>query len=293
MPITDLSVYRDDRYPSCWIDDKSGYPDRIASFLKSKGLRVLNADQLRDFMINGINDGKAYDKLVVFSQDIVPVTVTEDYLANTTFREYLDAGGSVFWIGDIPLFYIGKQDKVIDHAWQRGSTLFMLGIVPVFADSPEKTVIITREGKKLGLNHRWSGRRPILNDSGVKVLAESEGLICYSYVEVPKPRQPSLTERITSALKRVKAEVAVPYIKGSFELEFHPPPEKPPEGKTARIVSPRAPAFHERNINAWMKNYSEAHPDSGFFRIWDYDPRHLTDAMLKELYDIVKRISEK
>lgn len=290
MPITNLAVYRDDRYPSAWIDDKTGYPDRITSFLKSEGFRTLDAGQLRDFMIDGIKQRNAQDKFVVFSQDIIPDTVFEDYSAAITFREYLDAGGSVLWGGDIPAFYIGKQGKVIDHAWQRGSPLFILGIVPIFTDSPEKAVMITRKGKKLGLNHRWSGRRPILKDSGVKVLAESEGLISYYYVEIPKPRQPSRWERFTSALKRVKTEVGVGPIKGSFELEFHPPPEKPPEEKAARKVSM---FFHERNINAWMKNYNDAYPHSGFFRIWDYGPRHLTDVMLKELYDIVKCISEK
>ena len=92
-----------------WIDERAGYPAKIAKFLhQKKGIRIVDAVALRDFMVEGIQQGNCSGKLVVFSQDVVPDTVIEDYYPNTTFREYLDAGGSVLWIGDIPLWYVGK-----------------------------------------------------------------------------------------------------------------------------------------------------------------------------------------
>jgi len=54
-------VYRDDRYPSSWISDRDGYPDRIAQYLRSKGLEVMNADELRKFMIDSIEKGNAHE----------------------------------------------------------------------------------------------------------------------------------------------------------------------------------------------------------------------------------------
>lgn len=289
MPITDLAVYRDPDYPSCWIDDKAGYPDRIASFLESKGLPLLNAIQLRRFMIGGIEHGNACNKLVVFSQDVVPDTVTEDYFANTTFREYLDAGGSILWIGDIPLFYIGKKGKVMDQAWRKGSPLFMLGVVPIFANAPEQAVTITSEGKNLGLKHRWSGIRPILEDSYVKAFAESESVISVYYVNIPEPRKLSWWDKFRAWVKRVKIGVKVFASELYTEFEFREPPKGPVYMSGGRVG---ANVFHGRYTNAWMINYNEAYPDSGFYRIWDYGPRLITDAMLKELYDIIRSISE-
>jgi len=92
-------VYHDDRYPSSWISDRDGYPDRITQYLRSKGLEVMNADELRKFMIDSIQKGNAHEKLVVFSQDVIPDTIAEEYWSNTTLREFLDPGGSILWIG--------------------------------------------------------------------------------------------------------------------------------------------------------------------------------------------------
>lgn len=290
MVITDLAVYRDPDFPSSWIDDKAGYPDKIATFLSGKGLRQLNSDQLRQFMVEGIKKRIATDKLVLFSQDIIPDTVTEDYFANTTIREYLDNGGSVLWIGDIPAFNIGKKGRQLDEAWKKGSPLFMLGVCPIFTESPKQAVTFTIEGRMLGLKERWSGRRPILKDLSIKILADSESYISQYYIDIPKPRVLSLRQRFTSRLKGIKAEGGVGPIKGSLGLEFYRPQEQPSEEKKDKMV-PRV--FHERNINAWMKNYNKTYPNSGLYRIWDYGPRHLTDAMLAELYDVVRSISKK
>lgn len=64
------------------------------------------------------------------------------------------------------------------------------------------------------------------------------------------------------------------------ELEFRAP-EKAAERMTL---------FYEKYPNAWIKNYNKTHPGTGFFRIWDYGPRHLTDEMLNELSKIIDAI---
>jgi hypothetical protein len=286
MTEVELVVYRDRKYPSVWIDDKAGYPDKISSFLEKKGFQKLNADQLRKFVVNSIHRREAHKKLIVFSQDVVPETIAEDYYANTIFREYLDTGGNVLWIGDIPLFYIGKKDGTLDQAWKKGSPLYMLGIVPIFTETPEQAVTITSEGRMLGLKHQWSGRRPVMMDSGMKILAKSESLISSYYINVPERKQLSFWERVTSKVKRVKVGVE----RMSFEVEFHPPPEKPSNKERSRAIKA---TFHQEQANAWMKNYNETYRNSGFFRIWDYGPRSLTGYMLEELYNIAIVISKR
>ena len=111
MAKTELVVYRDESYPSAWLEDRLGHPDRIASFLGKKGLVLKNASELRQFMKDGIKSNRCYDKLVVFSQDIVPDTIVENKTVGVTIREFLDSGGSILWMGDIPLFYLGKNQK--------------------------------------------------------------------------------------------------------------------------------------------------------------------------------------
>ena len=51
--------------------------------------------------------------------------------------------------------------------------------------------------------------------------------------------------------------------------------------------------FHETNINAWMKCYNDDYPTCGFYRIWDYEPRNLTDKMVQEVVDIAEAVSER
>jgi len=280
MATTDLSVFRDEHYPTSWISNEAGHPDRIASFLRNKGLTVLNARELRRFMVGSIVQGNAHEKLVVFSQDILPTELIEDYSTSTTFREYLDAGGSVLWMGDVPLIYLGKGNREIIQA--AGLPLFVLGIMPLFAETPKQTVRITKKGKSLGLKHRWSGRRPILKDSGIKVLAVSESVVSALYVR-DIPEVPLGWRRLTSKLSRVKTMAEV----GPFKVEVSPPPSPDEEESTSLYRK----IFHKKSVNAWIRSYNQDHPDCGFVRIWDYAPRHFTDDLLEELYDIIKHVS--
>jgi len=38
--------------------------------------------------------------------------------------------------------------------------------------------------------------------------------------------------------------------------------------------------------SAWLKNFDERHPKSGFVRLWDVIPHRITDKMLEELYSV-------
>lgn len=184
---TRVIVYYDDSYPSSWINERANYPFTIAKFLnQNRDLEIVDATTLRDFMVEGIQKGDCHTRLVIFSQDVVPNTVIEDYFTNPTLREYLDEGGSILWIGDIPLWYVGKPERQIDDAWKRGAPFYMLGIIPLFTESPKQPVEITDEGRRLKLRHRWSGRRPIFEDSGITVLARSEVIAAAPYCPVSK-----------------------------------------------------------------------------------------------------------
>lgn len=284
-------VYNDSDYPHAWIDASAPaqYPDKIAKYLEKKGLKILNSIELRDFIIKAIEEKRAYGKLVVFSQDVIPDTIAEDYYSNTTLREFLDNGGSILWIGDIPAFYIGKKGMPRDfEASARGAPVYMLGIVPVFGDSVKRSVDITKEGRKIGLKHKWSGIRPILPEPYIKTFAESEVIISRPYIEniLSKELADLLKKNIKN--KRKIEEVELSKI---FKIKFQN--EKRDVKQEEVEISTNLQFLHVKFPNSWFKNYNSDFPNSGIYRIWDFGPRNLPNWMLDELYIIIESIKKR
>jgi len=280
----EIVVYRDSNYPSMWIDDSAGYPDKIAQHLKDKGLKLLNANELREFLIRSIEEGTANKKLVVFSQDVIPDTIAEDYYSNVTLREFLDQGGSVLWIGDIPAFYIGKEGKRLDkEAWRRGAPVFMLGVVPIFANSVKTTVSFTELGSKLGLKYRWSGVRPIILDVGIESLAETEIIFGQPYITNIITKDTA--ELLRKPIEEKGIEAGIPQI-----LKFRFGRREEVE---AREIEANLQFIHKTFPNAWFKNYNKQYPTCGFYRIWDFGPRNLNNRMLDELFTVISSIKER
>jgi hypothetical protein len=101
----ELIVYHDEEYPTVWVPREASR--KIASFLKSKNFVVNNADDLRDWMKKSIKENKCWQTVLVFSQDVVPDTICHTPSPSALVREYLDCGGRIIWIGDVPFFYYG------------------------------------------------------------------------------------------------------------------------------------------------------------------------------------------
>ena len=188
-------VYHDKTYPTCWIDSR--YSSLIASHFSQNGLHILDAVQLREFISDAIDKGISHTKIVLFSQDIVPETICEEAHSNTLFRQFLDSGGNVIWLGDIPLFYIGVKNAVgpaqSKQAWRSGAPVYMLGIVPIFS-STMKSIDLKPLGRVLGLTHHWTSARPVLKDKTMVSLATSKNIGSDYYINVP--RAPTLLNKI-------------------------------------------------------------------------------------------------
>jgi hypothetical protein len=50
---------------------------------------------------------------------------------------------------------------------------------------------------------------------------------------------------------------------------------------------------HETHINAWVKCFNDCFPNSGFYRIWDYEASNFSDKKIEELFDVAQLICEK
>jgi len=273
-----VAIYRDIKYPTSWIDNN--FSLRITNLSEYLCAEIVNAEQLRTFMRDSISQKTSHLRLVVFSQDIVPTTVLDDYSSTNTFREFLDAGGSILWIGDIPLFYAGDYNREFNepfrrHIWESGAPLHILGLTHVYSN-PKSTVHITDMGFEIGLKRKWSGVRPTVRDKFIKPLAYSENLNLRPYTNIP-PRR-SLLMRFLDFLRRIK-------VVGPTGIEFRPP--------TTQETEIGDMQFHKTHLNAWIKIFNPNYPFSGFYRIWDYNPQNVTDEMIEEIGKIVKVIKLK
>jgi len=106
-------VYYDEKYPSSWVSEKAS--NQIVNYLGKYGFQLVDASALKDIMIKGVNERTSKGEIVVvFSQDVIPDTVVDNPsspTANSLIRKFLNAGHTIVWLGDIPLYYVGSAGK--------------------------------------------------------------------------------------------------------------------------------------------------------------------------------------
>lgn len=105
-PNPDWTVYADPFYPSGWIIGA----EELVSILKDMGFTHRNAADLRSWMLTVLGMGRAYRTVTVMAQDVVPDTIAATPDENAILRHYLNGGGNVLWIGNVPLYTQGHAD---------------------------------------------------------------------------------------------------------------------------------------------------------------------------------------
>ena len=159
-------VYFDSKYDSGWINPN--FSQIIAVFFRERGFQIRSAVHLRTFVKSCI-EGAIENPIIVFSMDKVPDTVLDDNDASCLVRQYLDCGGRIVWIGDIPFWHVGKNQCGLppdekaraEQNYMSGAYLQVLGVNPVIRTVSCELVKINWEGVSFGLRHGWSGVRPI------------------------------------------------------------------------------------------------------------------------------------
>lgn len=151
------AAYWDARYPTGWLEDSIGIS--IRDGLAAAGYEVLNADQLKEWMTARIADKKY--SVVVMCRDITPDTVVETMDTQCTLRRYLDAGGKIVNLADIP-FYNQGHVGLVKTGWTNSGAPAILGFDTSASAARDKkqTVILTDAGKKWGLVQTWASARP-------------------------------------------------------------------------------------------------------------------------------------
>lgn len=277
-------VYFDENYPSTWIGDDAGR--RIADCLRNKyAFWILDADDLRKWMLAAVSEDFASESVVVFARDVAPLSVFEDASPNCLMRRYLDAGGRIVWLGDIPLWYKGhpkikKCKENPEQVWRFLPYLSILGVQPLIAWC-YNLVKITYMGKLLGLRQAWYGNRPsaiYVKEAEAKTEFKNPMPNAATKIEILAYSRPVFVKHVlkkeTGFRKWIKGIHILSPVGGGFGVDF------------------RDPSFiyewDKKFANAWKVTFNEKYPNQGFIRIWDkvihvYD---LKDETLEELNSV-------
>jgi hypothetical protein len=271
-----------------------------------------------------IEENKCDRSVVVFSQDVVPDTICHSPSPSSLVRRYLDAGGKIVWFGDNPFYYQGQNPsksqiikKLVEGGykteeryridkngkcvveWNLDGPYCVLGVIPVFMASPSSKVKITKEGKKSGLKNQWYSNRPITKRGigfrgNLSVLGTSSPLYPISMEEILlRKKERSLmnilidsSSKILGLISAITAVLAALYgvLTGGALLFW-----------VIFAIFALAPLVYLaywyaklRKVfaSAWLKNFNSKHPESGFLRLWDFEPYRIDNEMLAELYNV-------
>jgi hypothetical protein len=147
-----------------WIGLKNA--TTIAEYFKANNFSQMNSGELGRWMNQAISANEAEQTIVIFAQDVAPYDVFDDLSSNALIRQYLDAGGAVLWVGDIPFYYRTKlKDNYFDRedTTETGISYFnVLGVIPVSMVASSR-FSITKDGRKHGLKQVWASLRPVVN----------------------------------------------------------------------------------------------------------------------------------
>lgn len=318
-------VYADDRYYYSWI-----YPTaqrKIIDYLTSPDRQeykfvVLNADELQDWMVSEIKNNEAAKTVVVFAQDMVPETIAPDYSPSIICRSYLDCGGKIVWMGDVPFFRQGKscpnlptwsKDEITKNQteiwseWNINGIFAILGLNCEFNQSPKEKTEVTKNGKKWGLLNNWYGTRPIAEtDEKTVKLAESSANR-YKPPELLSPdEKKSEFDDFANALNKVSisAGIFLGILTSILTLFYFILGSKIPLWVQPILLMgvfifvfllfvslPRVSSLYKKYRpkkypNAWIKNFNQNYPNSGFVRLWDTQVYDIEQSYLEDLLKV-------
>jgi hypothetical protein len=159
-----------------WIsEDASAAIAESLSMSFSNCSKLMNAKELERALKDAIGSGTADKYVVIFTKDVIPYNIynvlTRSYNIvptptplppgphETLLVKFLQKGGIVVWLGDVPLWYV-SQNKNKTEIWQNNYINFfgVLGIVQIFSDPPQPAYSIY---KNLDLGS-WLSMRPVL-----------------------------------------------------------------------------------------------------------------------------------
>lgn len=183
----DRVAYYDPTYQTGWVHDPPG----IARILAQRhGFIILDAKRLASWMKSWAARDPSRTVCVML-QGLVPDTVAERKSRNCTARRYLDAGGRLVWVGDVPFYQVGLSDGSRKEWGNVGHSL-VLGVEHAWGNSGATAV--TEEGRRWGLELTDTGERcsPVNEVTPLRTITAAHGgpPLAATWHKVYDPRHP-------------------------------------------------------------------------------------------------------
>lgn len=166
-------VYYDEDYPTWWVSRQVS--SEVRDDLLEHDFKAFDAKSLKKWMEEAI-EKRVKKTVVVMSQDVIPDTLCPEISQEVLIRNYLNSGGRIIWMGDIPFYYQGKKGgNVVTWGSEAGDEI--LGFYPsiISLEKPNK-VVLTLEAKNFGISQDWGGIRPVrVNDVDYVLAKNNDG----------------------------------------------------------------------------------------------------------------------
>jgi len=168
------------------------HADRLSDWLSENGLEKLRSEELPGWMKARIKEG-AYGSVVVMTMGMAPATVNESAGKDTLWYRYLNAGGRIVWLGDLPFNYTQRIDA---RPGGPAATFSLLGLKGGWGQpywGQNLPVKKTRAADEWGIEHV---------DGSITGFAVEDVDIAFGAFEVPATKKIGAT----SFLKRVNPD---------------------------------------------------------------------------------------
>ncbi len=208
-PHPDWAVYSDPGFAGSW----SQNPSALAAYFQDTGIAPVGGAALGGWLQERAVPERGPRSLLVIAQDVVPESAASAPNPTAPVRRFLDAGGSVLWLGDVPFFYMGRPGGDLVTWGQPG----LQGVLGVLDDgsrwtTPGQTVhpAAAGTGYGLGVAPWWqtpASWRALHGDSWAQPLATAPngGLPGWRISFWPNPPDPALGSGYIAAAWRLNA----------------------------------------------------------------------------------------
>ena len=167
----DKAYYWDDHFPVSHVFNG----EDLCSYLGDSNFSRLNADELELWMNRHISENSSQSSTLVMAMGVAPDTVV-NLSGDSLFRDYLDSGGHVVWISDVPFYYQGHEDGS-QTVWGNAGSVNVLGVNFMYWDFNATSAVITGDGNRWGMSLAdfAPSQRPVLPSDVTTVLSETGG----------------------------------------------------------------------------------------------------------------------
>ena len=157
------------------IEDNSRYlvvDPELGPLLDQKGFQKLGKETLGPFLQDRVQD--RIPSVVIFALPLVPDEVIGEDPTKGLMRQYLESGGKIVWMGDIPNFYELDENGQFKRDPFRGTQLLDVEFENPF-ESGNYYSKATQEGRNMGLPSWFKATQAIVK--------EGEGIVPLAYDE--------------------------------------------------------------------------------------------------------------